>query len=249
MTPPDPFAVSRRERAVALGSVLGGASLALLLGLALAHARTLELLGLMAASFAVAGKFLPLWGLSGESTFSAWQLGVCIWLMDTGTVVVLVYGLASLRRIGVLDRFFERAHANARLVLDAYPRMRRAAIVGVTAFVLFPIAGTGAIGGTFVGLLLGMNRFVLIACVSTGGLLGGMGMAALAVHFEATMRQFQAAQHDPTIKYALLGVVGLTVAGAAWRMQRAYRRALAQAATRPPRAQTTTPPDDSQLVQ
>lgn len=229
MPPTDPFDASWRERLTVLGSMGGAALVGLVLGLIYAHDATLELLGLIGASFMVAGKFLPLWGVSGESNFSAWELGVVIWLMDTGTVLILVYALEALYRCRPLKRFFTRAQANARLVLDAYPRMRKAAVVGITAFVLFPIAGTGAIGATFIGILLGMHRYRLIACVSVGGLLGGMGMAALAINFEAAMRNLQSAQRDPTTQYAVVAGLAIVAIALVWWLNRIYRKALAAA--------------------
>ena len=227
-----PFDVGWQQRLAVLGSVFGAIVVGLVLGLIYAHDATVELVGLVGVSFAVAGKFLPLWGVSGQSDFSPWQLGVVIWVMDTCSVLILVYALEAFYRIRPLERFLRRAQHNARLVLDAYPGMRKAAMIGVTAFVLFPVAGTGAIGATFIGILLGMHRARLIACVSAGGLLGGMGMAALAVNFESAMRALQGAQRDPTIRYAILAVLVAVGALIIWRLHRAYRKALVAAEER-----------------
>jgi len=229
VTHTDPFDVSWRERVAVLGSVFGSLLAALVLGLIYSHDATLELLGLIGASFAVVGKFLPLWGVSGESSYSAWELGMVIWVMDTCTVLILVYALEAFYRLRPLKRFLEKAQTNARLVLDAYPAIRKATVVGLTVFVLFPIAGTGAIGATFVGILLGVRRQTLIACVSLGGFLGGMGMAALAVNFEGAMRSLQSTQQNPTIKYATIAALVAVAAALVWWLNRAYRRALSQA--------------------
>ena len=83
----------------------------------------------------------------------------------------MVYGLEGLYRFRRLKAGLHKVQANAGLVVDAYPWIRRAAVAGVVVFVLFPVAGTGAIGGCFLGILLGIRRGVLIAAVSAPALL------------------------------------------------------------------------------
>src|SRR5690606_15986394 len=113
-----------------------------------------------------------------------------------------------------------------------YPRMRKTAIAGIVLFVMFPIAGTGAIGASFIGILLGVHRARLIAAVSAGGLIGGMTMAFLAANFTTALRDLEAAQSDPTLKYLLVAAVLAVLAAAVWLLTRAYRRALAEVEAR-----------------
>lgn len=227
--PSDPFDVSWRERVAVLGGVGGVLLAAYALGMALNPRATLELTGLVPASFFAAGKFLPLWSISGKSNFGPYQLGVVIWLMDTCTVIGVVYAIEGAHKVRPIKRGLERVQANARLVLAAYPRLRKAAVGGVILFVLFPVAGTGSVGATFIGILLAMHRAALIAAVSVGGLIGGMLMAFIAVHFENALLSLREAQHDPTLKYVFVGaVIGLFVVGLVF-LNRAYRRALESA--------------------
>ena len=195
-------------------------------GLAYAHAATLELMGLVPVSFFAAGKFLPLWGITDQSSFSPWQLGIVIWVMDTYSVIIVVYGLEGLYRFGALKRGLNKMQRNAALVIRAYPRVRRATTMGVIAFVLFPIAGTGALAGAFLGVLLGMNRFVLIAAISCGGLLGGMLMAGAAVAFGDAMLSLRQSLQEPITRYITIAVVVLVLILSFRALGRAYRRAL-----------------------
>ncbi len=222
----DPFDASWRERVLVLGTLATALIAAYVLGVTYARAETLELTALVPASFFVAGKFLPLWSVSGESNFGPYQLGLVIWAMDTFSVLIIVYALESLYWIKPLKRGLERVQRNARLVLTAYPRMRRGAIVGLVIFVLFPIAGTGAIGAASIGVLLGIHRFRLIAAVSLGGFLGGMLMAMLASNFASTLSEFQSLQRDPTLQYMFIGLIGIGLALVLWWLNRTYRRAL-----------------------
>jgi len=222
----DPFNASWRERVAVLVPAYALLTLALVLGVRLATGPTMELVGLVPVSFFAAGKFLPLWAVSGKSHFGPYQLGLVIWVLDTFTVLNIVYALEAFYRIGPVKRGLERVQRNAHLVLTAYPRLRRAALVGVVAFVCFPVAGTGAIGGTFLGILLGLNRFALIAAVSAGGLVGGMAMAFAAVHFRDAMVTLRELQEGSVVRYALIALTIAVVVGAVWAVNRAYRRAL-----------------------
>lgn len=216
-----------------LGGLYGALIAGITVGLVYAPDPTLELMGLVPISAMVVGKFLPLWGITGESQFGPWELGLVIWALDTFTVVTVVYALEGAYRIERIKRGLEHIQANARLVLRAYPRIRRGALAGVVAFVLFPVAGTGALVGSFVGIFLGLHRRTLIAAVSAGGLLGGMGMAYLATHFAAALTSFQAFQKNPTVKWATMAAVALVIAGFVLWLGRLYRRALDRAQAEP----------------
>jgi uncharacterized membrane protein len=223
------FSAVSRERTLVLGSVAVTLTVGFGCGLVWAPDATLELLGLLAVSIVAAGKFLPLWGISGQSHFTAWELGLAIWALDTVSVLVIVYALQAFYRFGRLKRALDRVQHNSRLVLAAYPGIRRAALTGVVVFVLFPVAGTGAVGGTFLAILLGLDRRTVIGAVSLGGLLGGMLMAFAAVNFRAGLLHLRELQQAPTAKYALIAAVLLLVAGCVALLNRTYRRALAKA--------------------
>ncbi len=219
------FEVSRRERLLVYGTAVGILLSAFGLGLIYAHDSTMELVGIIPMSIFAVGKFLPLWGL-GKSHFTPWELGFAIWCLDTFTVLTVVYGLAALDGIRPVRVILAKLRYNARMVLTAYPGLHRSATVGVILFVLFPVAGTGALAGSLLGILLGLHRFVLIAAVSLGGLLGGMLMAFAATHFGEAMERLRTMQSDPLVKWISIGLVVLGVVLLFLWINRAYRRAI-----------------------
>lgn len=226
---PDPYDASWRERLLVLG--IGGGLIVsgLVLGLIFANDATVELMGLVPASMFAVGKFLPMWGISGKSHFSPWELGLVIGVIDTCTVLFIVYALEGLYRFARLKRAIDRVQANASLVLTAYPRIKKGAVVGVMLFVLFPVAGTGAMMGAFLGILLGLHRYVTIAAVAAGGFIGGTLMAFLAVYAGGAIADLQALQANPSVKWGTIAaLVVLGLLALRW-LNRAYRRALALA--------------------
>jgi uncharacterized membrane protein len=235
MSGPDIFAVPARERLLVFVTLFVSIGGGFTLGFAQAPGATAELLGIIPVAGVAAGKFLPLWGLTGRSHFEPWHLGLVIGLMDTVTVLVLVYGLGALTRIDVLRRGLERVRGQADVIVAAYPSMRRAALVGVVLLVLFPVTGTGAIAATFVGTLLGLGRFELIGAVCLGGIGGGLLMAFAATRFAALVFTLEAITQSPTVKYAVLAGLAFVAFVAITWLNRAYRRALeAGRAARPP---------------
>jgi uncharacterized membrane protein len=230
----DPFDASWRERLLVLGGMAAALAVAITLGMIFSPGATVELFVAVPTSFFAVGKFLPLWGISGKSQFGPYELGLVIWVMDTFNVVLFVYALEAFYRFPRLKRSLDKVQGHATLVLGAYPRLRSWTRVGVVLFVLFPVAGTGAVGATFIGILLRVPRQVLIACVSFGGLIGGMLMAFAAVHFRGAVESFQVFQTNPNVKYAFIAGVVVLLALGVWWMNRAYNRVIDQARRQAP---------------
>jgi uncharacterized membrane protein len=232
-TKDNPFDVTKRERLLVIGSVFGAVIFLLVLGLVFDSERTLVLLRVIPASFFALGKFLPIVAVTGlpgfydasSELFSTYDFGLVIWIMDSMTVLLIVYSLEVFYKIPMIGRFLDRANKDAACVLHAFPKFRRISRMGIVLFVLFPVAGTGAIGGSLIGAILGLNRFWLMLCVSFGGFVGGIGMSYATTNFTAQVRWLQAHKGDPL--YLILTAI-VIVGILAWSTV-AFRRALAKA--------------------
>lgn len=224
-----PFDLGWRERVLVLGPLFLILGVSALLANRYASEMLQELFLLIPVAFFAVGKFLPLWGISGESSFGPYQLGAVIWALDTFSVLIFVYSFEAFYRIPFLRKVLDRVNHNMELVLEMYPRMKRASVVGVILFVLFPVSGTGALAASFIGVLLRMNRLVLIVAVSFGGCLGGFLMAFLASNFGSALESFEALQQNPTYKYAVLGGFWALLALLLFAANRMFRHALEKA--------------------
>jgi hypothetical protein len=67
-----------------------------------------------------------------------------------------------------------------REILSERPWMRKLTYLGVVLFVMFPLTGTGAVGGSLFGRLLGMRRFRILTAIALGSAVGSFAIAALA---------------------------------------------------------------------
>ncbi len=176
-----------------------------------------------AAGFvSVPGKFVVFWGCSKTSPLGPWGLvvlGIFVDLVFALTLATLLQPLGRLPRVGP---WLKRAHDRAATVLEEYPRLGRMAFVGVTLFVFLPLPGTGVIGGTFAGQLLGLTRSQTVAAIGLGSLLTLVLFAALA---DALGAEAQTLLANPWIAVGSAAVLAFVILLAYRRVRSVLRRA------------------------
>jgi uncharacterized membrane protein len=161
-----------------------------------------ELAGVAGFSFAVAGKLVIFYGLR-NGAIPVWSLAVMTFLIDLVLASALASGLRGLERAPLVGGWLHNSRSRAKEVLLEYPGLRRMAFFGVVAFVLLPIAGTGAITGSIVARLMGLSRLSGIGAIALAS-----GWSALCFALLAT---FLGEQGETLIKNPLIvtGVAGL----------------------------------------
>lgn len=179
----------------------------------------LEIVLVSVAAVTVAGKFIVARGLASGGFFdSPWKLVPVIVYFDCLVALIAVFNVGILYRIPKVGaRLAELRRTGAR-ILDRNPWMRKMTFLGIIAFVMFPLSGTGAIGGAFFGQLLGMSRLRTFIGIAIGSILGGVAMAALA---EAMGESFARLQENPIL---LIGGA-LVIAALVWWLLRRSRAA------------------------
>jgi uncharacterized membrane protein len=161
-----------------------------------------------AFSFVAIGKFIIFAGL-GEDMLSVWTLALMTFLVDLSCAFAMASGLAGLEKARVLGGWLRRARNRALEVLQEYPGLKRMAFFGVVAFVLIPLAGTGAITGSFVARILGLTRLTGVLAIAVAS-----GWSALAF---ALMAHFLGAKAEVFLKSPLLaGASVVLFVGIAW---------------------------------
>jgi hypothetical protein len=112
-------------------------------------------------------------GAEGINAFlTAGELFAMVVWMDVVVASVLAFHLGFLYRIPYLGPRVEALERDGEFILQTNRWMRRATFAGLVAFVAFPLAATGSVGGAIFGRLLGMSRATTFAGVVLGSLLG-----------------------------------------------------------------------------
>ena len=152
----------------------------LLLGFLLAafgprYVRQLVITGLV--TFFALGKFVILGGEEAGSAqipdfLTPEQLFLLVVYMDLMTATVLVFHLGVLFRIPGLGKRLLNLVEDGEFILSRSPWMKRATFLGTVAFVTFPLAATGSVGGSIFGRLLGMKRRSTFTAIAIGSVLG-----------------------------------------------------------------------------
>lgn len=100
------------------------------------------------------------------------ELFVMVTWMDLLAASMLIFHLGFLFRIPKIGPSLARVREEGEFFMHTQPWMRRFTFIGLTAFVMIPIAATGSVGGAIFGRLLGMSRAATLLAIVSGTLLG-----------------------------------------------------------------------------
>jgi len=203
-----PVSESRLERLVyrwCFAAVVAGCGVFVLQVWRVAGADGLRRLGYLAGTSVVAvGKFVIFFALHEDANFSPWALALMVWLIDLVIAFSLFSGLEKLEGTFVLGGWLRRARRKAMAVLAEYPGLERMAFFGVVAYVLLPLAATGAVTGTFAARMVGLSRLAGVAAVAVGSLGTSLIFALLA---QLLGEQAEALLQSPLLSGTLLLVL------------------------------------------
>lgn len=129
----------------------------------------------------VLGRFIILSGADGtfqdtDGALASEHLFALVCYLDVMTALVLAFHIGFLFRLPYVGPRIAALVTDGHFILDAQPWMRRATLMGLIAFVAFPLAATGSIGGSIFGRLLGLGRVSTFFGIVTGTLLGNSTM-------------------------------------------------------------------------
>ena len=169
----------------------------------------------------VPGKLTVFAGLSSSSPLDPWGFAVLGTIVDTFLAVTLALGLDPFLRLPRIGSWLRNAHARAAKALREYPRLKRMAFWGAAIFVALPLPGSGWMGGTFAGQLVGLSRLMGVAAIAVGTAMVTIAFACLA--------KFVGAEAEPMLKSPWLYVLGTVVlALIVWFLWRKFRVLLRQ---------------------
>jgi len=214
--------LSRRMRvAMTLGPLVGFGLLALAAYLAAGYGAAAFLTVMEVGSFAGVGKFVILGGAHPDAPLGVWWLAGLVVYGDLGTTLVMMANMTLLYHTPFIGQRLVRIHEASWYMLRAHPWMRRTAWLGVAAFVAAPFQGTGAVGGTLLGRLLGLPRLATLSATAAGSMTGCTAVALLGTY---ARERIQAIARNPVAAVlAVVITIGLFVVLGRWFMGKSPR--------------------------
>ncbi len=172
------------------------------------------------ATFFFFGKFVILGGSEGDllevrGFYTAEQLVVLVLYMDVMTASVLAFHLGFLFRFPVLGRKLKALVEDGQFILQSNRWMKRATFLGLVAFVMFPLAATGSVGGSIFGRLLGMSRPGTFTAIAIGNLLG-----CALMYFGSELITRHLDRDNPLLMIGGVAVIAVIL----WMLNRRYRQ-------------------------
>ena len=114
-----------------------------------------------------------------SARLTTWELAVLVMYINSVSGFWYAYNLDLLQRLPKIGPFLKRARLNAVKTLKERPWIRRLSTVGVGAFVISPLPGSGSLGGCIVGRIIGVSRWASFVSVSIAGMIVAVAYAML----------------------------------------------------------------------
>ncbi len=170
-----------------------------------------RLVGSAAATFFFFGKFVILGGRAGEAAdvrdfFTPLQLTLMVVYMDLAVASLLVFHAGFLFKLPLLGKRLIELAEDGAWILRSHPWLKRATFIGLVAFVMFPLAATGSVGGAIFGRLLGMSRAAAFFGIALGSLLG----CGLMYYGAALINQYLD-RNDPVLQIGGLAIIVMLI--------------------------------------
>ncbi|MHC4549038.1 MAG: small multi-drug export protein [Planctomycetota bacterium] len=179
-----------------------------------------------AGSFFYLGKLVIVFGALPEHSFgmTALQLATLVVFMDLFVAYCFAYNLHHVHRLPRVGPWLERLQSYCRYWLVRQPWMRRWAFTGVMLFVMFPLTGTGAPGGSILGRIVGLRAVTTLTAIAVGSLLGCSLMIAFAARLQPIFAELRGEWWFTASGLAILAILLYFLIRLGRRLSRAAER-------------------------
>lgn len=150
---------------------------------------------------------------------STWDLAFVVMYVNAVSAWWYTYNLPLLQHVPKIGPYMKRARDNAVLTLKHRPWIRRWAVVGVGAFVITPLPGSGALGGALMGRIIGISKRATFISVSVAGVVVCVAYAMLARQLEDALNQLEE-YLPPWVRIAIAVLIALVMI---WIMSKLVR--------------------------
>ena len=92
--------------------------------------------------------------------------------LDIIAALFLLWNYDFVKLAPYLGPWMERFEKKGRVIATQKSWMKGIEFIGIMLFVMFPFQGSGGVGGTILGRIIGMNRYLVFSAISIGSFIG-----------------------------------------------------------------------------
>lgn len=143
-----------------------------------------QMLTAAAVAFFFAGRFvIPLdamANLKGLDLLEPWHMFWMVTYQDVMVALFMAFHVGFLFKLPKIGPKIAELTVDGEMILSLQPWMRKATFFGLIAFIAFPLAATGSVGGAIFGRLLGLSRWATFWGSVIGAVIGNGAMLYLS---------------------------------------------------------------------
>ena len=106
-----------------------------------------------------------------------WIVPLSTGFMDFDAALFMAWNFDIALKIPFLGRWIRKFIENGHKIFEEKPWIEKLSFVGIVLFVMFPLQGSGGIGGSIVGRMIGMKKRDVIVAIAIGGWAGSFLIA------------------------------------------------------------------------
>lgn len=97
-----------------------------------------------------------------------WLIALSLTLLDVLTALVIAVNLDLVTRVPVVGDWLEQVTEETGEYLDEHPMIRDFSFFGLVVFIFAPVTGSGGIGGSVAGRLIGLSPARVVVAMALG---------------------------------------------------------------------------------
>ena len=137
-----------------------------------------QLLVATGCSFGFLGRFSIMTPFPGLTPYDLFWMVTC---QDAMVALFFAFHVGFMFRVPWIGPKIASLSSDSEFILAHQPWMKRMTFLGLLAFIAFPLAATGSVGGAIFGRLLGLSRWAIFWGSTIGAVIGNAAMLFLVV--------------------------------------------------------------------
>jgi len=134
-------------------------------------------------------------------------VGGSIAYLDSVTAYFLLYNFYIAEKIPLLGPWIKRFENFGAQKMKEKPWISKVAFIGVILFVVFPFQGSGGVGGSILGKVIGLDKYRAWAAITIGAFSGCFFIAGISYYLsDAILKAFQ------TSLFKGIGILAIVIA-------------------------------------